>query len=146
MIHVSEQMGQAGPVHWKLRIGIHTGPVIAGVVGIHKFAFDIWGDTVNLSSRMESSGGPGRINLSAASFLRIKDFFACERRGRIAIKHGCKVEMYFANGLAAGLRNKGPNPRQAFEQRYKIYFQKDLQAFPEFLLEQPPEQTGQQAD
>jgi adenylate cyclase len=145
MIHVAEQIGQTGPVDWKLRIGIHTGPVIAGVVGIHKFAFDIWGDTVNLSSRMESSGEPARINLSVASFLRIKDFFACERRGKIAIKHGCKVEMYFANGLAAGLRSKGPGSRQAFEQRYKIYFQKDLQAFPEFLLDPPPEQTGQQA-
>jgi hypothetical protein len=83
--------------------------------------------------------------LSAASFLRIKDFFACESRGRIAIKHGCKVEMYFANGVAAGLLNKGPAPREAFEQRYKIYFQKDLQSFPEFLLKPSPEQPSQEA-
>jgi adenylate cyclase len=145
MIHAAEQMGRAGPVDWKLRIGIHTGPVIAGVVGIHKFAFDIWGETVNLSSRMESSGEASRINLSAASFSRIKDFFACERRGRIAIKHGCKVEMYFANGIVTGLLSKGPTPRKAFEQRYKIYFQNDLQSFPEFLLEQSQEQSNPQS-
>jgi adenylate cyclase len=146
MIHAAEQMGRAGPVDWKLRIGIHTGPVIAGVVGIHKFAFDIWGDTVNLSSRMESSGEAARINLSAASFSRIKDFFACEGRGRIGIKHGGKTEMYFANGIATGLLSKGPTPRQAFEQRYKIYFQNDLQSFPEFLLEQSQEQSNPQSN
>ena len=61
---------------WKVRIGIHTGPVIAGVVGINKFAFDIWGDTVNYSSRMESSGEANRINLSERTYSRVKDFFA----------------------------------------------------------------------
>ena len=62
----------------RLRIGIHTGPVVAGVVGINKFAFDIWGDTVNYSSRMESSSEANRINLSERTYSRVKDFFACE--------------------------------------------------------------------
>jgi class 3 adenylate cyclase len=69
---------------WRVRIGIHTGPVIAGVVGINKFAFDIWGDTVNYSSRMESSGEAGRINLSERTYSRVKDFFQCEHRGKRA--------------------------------------------------------------
>src|SRR5262249_35761018 len=73
---VEDLSSQEAP--WRVRIGIHTGPVIAGVVGITKFAFDVWGETVNLSSRMESSGEPNRINLSARTYSRVKDFFQCE--------------------------------------------------------------------
>jgi class 3 adenylate cyclase len=136
MIRSTEEMERDSPVKWKLRIGIHTGPVIAGVVGIHKFAFDIWGDTVNIGSRMESAGAPARINISAGTFLRIKDFFACEDRGQIDIKHGCKLHMYFAEGIAASLMNRGTAAREAFARRYKIYFQRDLPSFPEFLLQE----------
>src|SRR3982750_1596543 len=71
---------------WKMRIGIHTGPVIAGVVGIKKFAFDIWGEAVNLGSRMESSGFESRINISEQTYQRVKDFFECEHRGKILTK------------------------------------------------------------
>jgi len=145
MLRVSEELAKEGPVGWQLRIGVHTGPVVAGVVGIHKFTFDIWGDAVNFSSRMEASGAPGRVNLSASTYARIKDFFSCEKRGEVKIKDGREVEMYFVNGITAGLllspktadaAGNGTRPLKSFEQRYRNYFRKDLQAFPEFMAEQ----------
>ena len=79
----------------ELRIGIHTGPVIAGIVGTKKFAYDIWGDTVNIASRMESSGEVGKVNISGTTYQLIKDNFACEYRGKIAAKNKGDVDMYF---------------------------------------------------
>ncbi|HLK19759.1 MAG TPA: adenylate/guanylate cyclase domain-containing protein [Bryobacteraceae bacterium] len=123
---------------WKVRIGIHTGPVIAGVVGINKFAFDIWGDTVNYSSRMESSGEANRINLSERTYSRVKDFFACEYRGKVQTKEKRELDMYFANGVLPVLLNgSGHTPPPAFVRRYNVYFQKDPPSFPAFLAEQP---------
>ena len=119
-----------------MRIGIHTGPVIAGVVGINKFAFDIWGDTVNYSSRMESSGSPNRINLSERTYSRVKDFFACEYRGKVLTKEKKELDMYFANGILPALVDQCDMvPPPAFLRRYNIYFQKDPPAFPAFLLD-----------
>ena len=83
--------------YWKMRIGIHTGAVIAGVVGKQKFAYDIWGDTVNIASRMESSGEEGKINISAATYELVKEDFQCIARGAIEVKNGGEVEMYFVN-------------------------------------------------
>jgi class 3 adenylate cyclase len=120
---------------WKVRIGIHTGPVIAGVVGINKFAFDIWGDTVNYSSRMESSGEANRINLSERTYSRVKDFFACEYRGKVQTKEKRELDMYFANGILPTLLNGSDQvPPPAFVRRYNVYFQKDPPSFPAFLL------------
>jgi class 3 adenylate cyclase len=95
-----EMSAAEGGMPWKLRVGLHSGPVVAGVVGVKKFAFDIWGDTVNLASRMESSGVPNRVNISAATYARVKDVIACEARGPIRTKDGRDLAMYFANGLA----------------------------------------------
>ena len=116
---------ERGLPRWKVRIGVHTGPVISGVVGVRKFAYGIWGESVNFASRMESAGGPNRINLSASTYLRVKDFFECEYRDKVATKEGREYDMYFAVGLAASLR-EGKDPEQAFRSRYRSYFQHDL--------------------
>lgn len=78
-----------------LRAGVHTGPVTAGVVGKSKFQFDIWGDAVNLASRMETSSDPGRINISSATYEKVKDHFTCEYRGKFEVKNMGQVDMYF---------------------------------------------------
>jgi adenylate cyclase len=84
-----------GETSFELRIGIHTGPVVAGVVGLKKFVYDIWGDTVNIAHRMESSGEPGKVNISEMTYNLIKDKFACTYRGKISAKHKGEIGMYF---------------------------------------------------
>tara|TARA_B100001245_G_C22863509_1_gene415266 strand:- start:229 stop:1395 length:1167 start_codon:yes stop_codon:yes gene_type:complete len=83
---------------WQLRIGVHTGELIAGVIGSKKFTYDVWGKTVNVASRMESAGAPGRINISAHTYELIKEEFHCECRGKLAVKNMEDLEMYFVNG------------------------------------------------
>jgi guanylate cyclase len=77
-----------------LRIGINSGPVTAGIIGTHKFAYDLWGDTVNTASRMESEGVPGSIQIGPATYELIKDAYACEARGRIPVKGKLAMETY----------------------------------------------------
>jgi class 3 adenylate cyclase len=84
-----------GKPYFELRIGIHTGPVVAGVVGIKKFQYDIWGDTVNLAARMEQSGVPGRINISQHTYELIKGQFSFVHRGKIEAKNKGEIDMYF---------------------------------------------------
>lgn len=138
MLHAVEERARGDrPAQWKVRIGIHTGPVIAGVVGINKFAFDIWGDTVNYSSRMESSGEANRINLSERTYSRVKDFLACDYRGKVLTKDKRELDMYFATGIQPSLMNGGEGAAPpAFLRRYNVYFQKDPPAFPAFLVGQ----------
>ncbi len=87
-----------GQPFWELRIGIHTGPVVAGVVGKNKFAYDIWGDTVNTASRMESSGIPGKVNISGSTYALVKDRFECTHRGKITAKNKGEIDMYIVEG------------------------------------------------
>ncbi|WP_061250087.1 adenylate/guanylate cyclase domain-containing protein [Leptospira alstonii] len=90
---------QKGFAYWDVRIGFHTGPVVAGVIGKNKFSYDIWGDAVNTASRMESSGEPGKINVSAASYELLRPLFRLTSRGRVAAKNKGEIAMYFLEGL-----------------------------------------------
>jgi class 3 adenylate cyclase len=81
-----------------VRIGIHSGSVVAGIVGIKKFAYDIWGDTVNTAARMEQNGEAGKVNISEATYELVKQQFNCEYRGEIDAKNKGKLKMYFVEG------------------------------------------------
>lgn len=86
---------ERGEAVFELRLGINTGPLVAGVIGTNKFAYDIWGDTVNLASRMESSGEIGKVNISGATYEWVKHQFECTYRGKVAAKNKGEVDMYF---------------------------------------------------
>ncbi|MEZ4956715.1 MAG: adenylate/guanylate cyclase domain-containing protein [Saprospiraceae bacterium] len=92
---------EKGEVFFEARIGIHTGPIIAGVVGVKKFAYDIWGDTVNIASRMESSGEVGKVNISENTYQLVKNQFNFEERGKMAIKNKGEINMYFVENELA---------------------------------------------
>ena len=95
----SKKLNDGSKVPFDIRIGINTGPVVAGVVGSKKFAYDIWGDAVNIASRMESCSEPGRINISENTYAIIKDAFVCEYRGEIEVKNRGVMKMYFVNSV-----------------------------------------------
>jgi len=103
-----------GEPYFEIRIGIHTGPVVAGIVGVKKFQYDIWGDTVNTASRMESAGEPGKINISESTFELIKDRFNCDYRGEIDAKGKGKMKMYFVSDVARDVWESGRHIRTAF--------------------------------
>jgi PAS domain S-box-containing protein len=88
-------------LQWKCRIGVHSGPVIAGVVGRKKYLYDVWGDTVNIAARMQQESDIGRVNVSGETYSYIKDYFDCDYRGKIAVKNAGKADMYFVNRLKA---------------------------------------------
>ena len=115
----SIKAGQGLP-YWELRLGIHTGPLVAGVIGEKKFAYDVWGDTVNIASRCESSGAAGRINISGAVYERVRDLFVCEYRGRVPAKHKGEIDMYFVNGIRPELSVDGAGkvPNADFHRAY----------------------------
>ncbi len=100
----------------QLRIGIHTGPVMSGVVGRRKFTFDLWGDAVNTAALMEASGATGRINVSETVAGHVKTLFELEPRGVIEAKHGCRFEMLFLNRLRPDLSGdaEGRKPNEKF--------------------------------
>ncbi len=95
MQHHLQQRKKENKEPFEIRIGIHTGPVVAGIVGVKKFAYDIWGDTVNIASRMESSGEAGKVNISGSTYELVKDKFNCAHRGKIQAKNKGEIDMYF---------------------------------------------------
>ena len=106
---------------WRLRLGAHTGPVTTGVVGKSKFAYDIWGDTVNTASRCESSGESGRVNISGDTYRLVGEFFECEHRGKVAAKGKGEIDMYFVNRIRQELSRDpdGHVPNDKFRRRYE---------------------------
>ena len=91
----NERRKLAGLPPWELRIGIHVGPIVAGVVGRKKYAYDIWGSTVNIASRMESNGEAGSVNVSASVYEYIQHEYQCTYRGKIYAKNVGEIDMYF---------------------------------------------------
>ncbi len=88
-----------GKPKWELRVGINTGKLVAGVIGKKKFVYDVWGDTVNIASRMEGSGEAGKINISEVTFNQIKQYFDCEYRGKFEVKNKGKIAMYYVKRI-----------------------------------------------
>ena len=121
MNQMKEIKSQQGLPYWELRLGIHSGDLVAGVIGERKFAYDVWSDTVNTASRCESSGVSGKINISKATYELVKDFFQCEYRGPIPAKNKGTIDMYFVNGILPGLsrENEPRVPNQAFRDLYQ---------------------------
>jgi class 3 adenylate cyclase len=98
MLEFIDERNRASAFKWKLRVGIHSGPVVSGIVGQRKYAYDIWGDTVNIASRMESADEPQRINVSAYTYDQIRTQYDCTYRGKIAAKGKGEIDMYFVVG------------------------------------------------
>ncbi|MCB1173952.1 MAG: adenylate/guanylate cyclase domain-containing protein [Leptospiraceae bacterium] len=104
--------------YWELRLGIHSGPLVAGVIGEKKFQYDVWGDTVNTASRCESAGAAGKINISGATYDQVREFFECTYRGKISTKHKGEIDMYFVEGIRPELTRNGDGktPSAEFQQ------------------------------
>ena len=116
-----------GMKFWDIRIGIHTGTVVAGVVGQKKLSFDIWGDTVNTASRMESSGEAGKINISGTTYEFVKDFFECEYRGKMPVKYKGEIEMYFVKGIIPELCDENGGPNRKFIVKMQMIKLQDIE-------------------
>ena len=114
----SLELAGSGMPSFAIRIGLHTGPLVAGVIGEQRFTYDLWGDTVNTASRMESGGEAGRINISDATFRLVEPFFECSPRGSIAVKNRTAVEMYFLERLRPeySADPAGLTPNERFQQ------------------------------
>ena len=94
---MQDRLAKIGNSTFEIRIGIHSGSVVAGIVGVKKFAYDIWGDTVNTAARMEQNSEAGKINISATTYELVKDKFACEYRGEIDAKGKGMLKMYYVS-------------------------------------------------
>jgi class 3 adenylate cyclase len=110
---ISESMASDG---WRVRIGLHVGPLIAGVIGRQKFSYDVWGATVNLASRMESSSEPGQINVSAELQERAAPWYHWQPRGRLPVKRLGDVEMFFLLGRNEAAASRAPSPSSGARQ------------------------------
>jgi class 3 adenylate cyclase len=93
------ERSSAGYPAWQVRIGLHIGPLVCGMVGVQRPAYDVWGDTVNTASRIESAGEAGRINVSSAFLQHVESLVEAESRGEIACKNKGPVEMHFIHKM-----------------------------------------------
>ncbi len=141
MTKLKEASQVQGMKYWDIRIGIHTGTVVAGVVGQKKLSYDIWGDTVNTASRMESSGEAGKINISGTTYEFVKEFFVCGHRGKMPVKYKGELDMYFVNGITPELRDEEGKPNRKFILRMQMIRLQDIEelVFKMFDDEAPPD-------
>ncbi|MDX2303646.1 MAG: adenylate/guanylate cyclase domain-containing protein [Microscillaceae bacterium] len=109
--------------YWMCRLGVNVGAVRAGVVGISKFAYDLWGNAVNIASRLESGGEVYKVNTNESTYEMVKDFFEAEFRGEIEVKHGLVIPMYFITGIKPELsvHGDGIQPNALFQQKLKEF-------------------------
>ena len=127
MKRMNEKREKMRMPRWDMRIGIHSGPAIAGVVGARKFTYDIWGDTVNTASLLEQNGEAGRVNISATTYQHVNEMFDIEERGKITSEKKGDIPMYFLNRLKLEFSGDhgGLQPNDTFLQKYerlmKIY-------------------------
>ena len=98
VLQAQQQRMAKGELYFEVSMGINSGPVVAGIIGIRKFSYDVWGDTVNIAARMEQHGEEGKINISGGTYKLIKDRFTCIFRGEVESKKKEKIEMYFVEG------------------------------------------------
>lgn len=127
MKRMKETSELKGMKYWDIRIGIHTGTVVAGVVGHKKLSYDIWGDTVNTASRMESSGEGGKINISGTTYEFVKDFFTCEYRGKMPVKYKGELEMYFVEEIVPELSDENGGPNRKFILKIQMIKLQDIE-------------------
>ena len=107
MLELQAERRAAGEAIWELRIGVHTGPLVAGVIGNRKFAYDVWGDTVNVASRMETHGIAGRVNVSEATWRATAPLFVWTDRGEVQVKNKGAIHMYVAESILPELSIDG---------------------------------------
>lgn len=140
MNHQKQQKINEGKAYWELRIGIHTGELVAGVIGTKRFAYDIWGDTVNVANRLESSGQAGKVNISGVTFDLIKEFFDCTYRGKFHVKNKGEIDMYFVDNIKRNLslNEDGIEPNDIFHQKlaYQLYSKFNYKKAEQYILEQ----------
>ncbi len=119
-----EERSRMNGAFWQIRLGIHTGELVAGVIGKLKFAYDVWGGAVNTASRMESGGEVGKVNISATTYSFVQDFFDCTFRGEIEAKNIGLVKTYFVNSIKPELSQdkNGLIPNDKFKALYKTKF------------------------
>lgn len=108
---------------WQLRVGLHTGDVIAGVIGTKRIAYDIWGNTVNVANRMEMAGEPGKVNISGTTYEYIKPYFDCTYRGKVPAKNKGEIDMYFVEGIKPHLSKggRGTIPNKKFTEYVHLH-------------------------
>jgi len=120
---------------WEIRIGIHSGPLVAGVIGKEKFSFDVWGDTVNVAARCEQNAENSTINVSGDFYVQIKDYFECEERGPIAVKNRGEVDMYFLKQIKKEFSFYGQGTNPNLDLREKVGLPKsDFEGLRTFIL------------
>ncbi len=129
MQEIVSQINKEEGVDFKVRIGIHTGPLVAGVIGTQRIAYDIWGDTVNIASRMETHGEVGQVNISSSTYSHVKEFFHCMYRGKNPVKYKGDLDMYYIKCIRSELNKaRGSiSPNEDFIVKLQMVRLQDLQ-------------------